>query len=211
MSDSIGWRRSRPLRNLPALTAVILGMTACGSDNSDLPEVSLEEGEWIVEVAEPAAAALLRTLVGRLTDAMEAGGPVQAIEFCSTEAVPLTRMVESGIDGDVGLKRTSFRYRNLENAPDEAEEEALLYFERAVEADGHAPSSYVQRVSSEELRYYQPLFMSEFCLQCHGNRDSMDPEVQRVLSERYPYDLATGYQVGDFRGVVRVSVQPGSR
>jgi hypothetical protein len=34
----------------------------------------------------------------------------------------------------------------------------------------------------------------------------MDPGVRRVLSERYPEDLATGYEAGDFRGVVRVSI-----
>jgi hypothetical protein len=30
--------------------------------------------------------------------------------------------------------------------------------------------------------------------------------VQAILHERYPDDLATDYAVGDFRGVVRVSV-----
>jgi hypothetical protein len=115
-------------------------------------------------------------------------------------------MVEAGLEGGLALKRTSFRYRNPANAPDKAEEEALLFFESAVRESGSAPSHFVQRLSEEELRYYQPLFVGEFCLQCHGDPEGLSPDVQRVLQERYPEDLATGYEAGDFRGVVRVSV-----
>ena len=106
----------------------------------------------------------------------------------------------------MSLKRTSFRYRNPENAPDEAEEAALLFFERAIADHGDAPAAFVQRLSPEEVRYYRPLFVGEVCLQCHGKPDSFDPQVQRILSERYPLDLATGYEAGAFRGVVRVSM-----
>jgi hypothetical protein len=123
-------------------------------------------------------------------------------------------MVESGLAEPLQLKRTSFRYRNPENAPDLGEEAALLFFERAIQNQGQAPASYVQRVSPEEIRYYRPLFVGEVCLGCHGDPETMDPQVLRVLSERYPEDLATGYEAGAFRGLVRVSmptamVEPG--
>jgi hypothetical protein len=168
-------------------------------------EVAPEEWARVVEVGEPAVGTLMRTLVGNLTGAMEEGGAVHAMEFCSTEAVPLTRMVQADLDGDLTLKRASFRYRNPDNAPDQAEEEALRYFEEAVRAGG-APFSYVQRAGDDEYRYYQPIFVGDFCLQCHGDHQALDPEVLEVLQERYPGDLATGYQAGDFRGVVRVSI-----
>ena len=171
-----------------------------------LPEVTPEEGIRVVEVAEPAAGELLRTLLGRLDAALEEGGTPYAVEFCSREAVPLTRMVEAGLEGGLELKRTSFRYRNPDNAPDSAEEMALRYFEDAILEYGEAPAEYVQRVSEEEVRYYRPLFVAEFCLQCHGDPAAMDPEVNVKLEATYPGDLAVGYEVGDFRGVLRVSV-----
>jgi hypothetical protein len=171
----------------------------------EAPEVAPEEWSRVVELGEPTVGALMRTLVGNLTEAMEEGGAVYAMDFCSTEAISLTRMVQADLEGNLSLKRTSFRYRNPENAPDRAEEEALRYFEEAVRAGG-APSSYVQRASDDEYRYYQPLFVGDFCLQCHGDLQALDPEVREVLQERYPGDLATGYQAGDFRGVVRVSI-----
>ena len=185
------------------LVASGLVLSAC---EQGLPEVTPEEGERAAQIAEPAATELLRTLVGRLTGALEEGGPSQAMELCSTEAIPLTRMVEAGLGGSLSLKRTSFRYRNPDNAPDEGDEEALLYFERAIQEQGEPPASLVQRASLGEVRYYRPIFVGEVCLGCHGDAESMDPQLLRVLSERYPEDLATGYEAGAFRGLVRVTM-----
>jgi hypothetical protein len=115
-------------------------------------------------------------------------------------------MVESSLEEPLLLKRTSFRYRNPDNAPDPAEEDALRFFESALLEEGRAPSYLVQGPSEGEYRYYQPLFVGEMCLSCHGEPETLDPEVREVLSQRYPGDLAFGYEVGDFRGVVRVSI-----
>jgi len=190
------------------MVGLVLGLPVC---DQGLPEVTPEEGERITQIAGPAAAELLRTLIGSLTSALDQGGRAQAMEMCSTEAMPLTRMVEAGLGEPMSLKRTTFRYRNPENAPDEGEEAALLFFEREIESQGQAPASFVQRVSTEEVRYYRPLFVGEVCLGCHGDPTSMDPQVRRVLSERYPQDLATGYGAGDFRGLVRVSMPEGMK
>jgi len=170
------------------------------------PEVDSEERSRIVAVAAPAAAALRQGLVTRLTAAMEEGGPVGAIDFCSTEAIPLTQVIQSGLHEGLTLKRTSFRYRNPANAPDEADEAALLHFELSLQTLPEPPSSFTQRVSDEEVRYYEPLLVGEFCLQCHGAPEQLDPQVRAVLTEKYPGDLATGYSAGDFRGLIRVSI-----
>ena len=191
------------MRSSFLVVASVLVLSAC---DEGLPEITPEDGERTAQIAEPAAAELLRTLVGRLTSALEEGGAAEAMDLCSNEAMRLTRSVEAGLDEPMSLKRTSFRYRNPENAPDAGEEEALLFFERAIADHGEAPASFVQRFSPEEVRYYRPLFVGEVCLQCHGTPESIDDQVQRVLSERYPLDLATGYEAGAFRGVVRVSV-----
>jgi hypothetical protein len=206
-----GWNRAVGTRIVPtfALTLSIF-LTAC--EEAGPPEISPEEGAYVAEVGGAAVGALQRALVGRLTAAMEEGGEIRAVEFCSTEGLTLTDSVEAalGAELEVGLelKRSSFRYRNPLNAPDSAEEAALRYFEDAVLAGGEPPSLYVQRVSDTEMRYYQPLFMGEFCLRCHGDPDVMDPGVLEVLDEAYPTDLAKGYSAGDFRGVVRVSMPP---
>jgi len=203
MGDAAKNGEGKALFLLGVLSSGALVLGGCGEK---LPQVTPEEGTEVVQIAEPAAGELLRTLVSRVSAAVEEGGTAHAVEFCSMDAIPLTRLVESGLTGGLTLKRTSFRYRNPDNAPDHAEELALRYFEDAILSEGEAPSHYVQRVSPEELRYYQPLFVGEFCLQCHGDPESMDPAARARLESTYPEDLATGYQAGDFRGVVRVSV-----
>jgi hypothetical protein len=186
-----------------SLSTVLLG---CAEEGP--PEISAEEGAYVAQVGGEVAGTLLRTLVGRLTAAVEEGGVVHAVEFCSSEGLPLTDSVGVAMGEGLEVKRTSFRYRNPQNAPDSAEVMALRHFEDAVFERGEAPSFYVQRVSDSEMRYYQPLFLGEFCLRCHGNPESMDPAVLEALDAAYPADLAKGYEVGAFRGVVRVSVPP---
>ncbi|MBT8396573.1 MAG: DUF3365 domain-containing protein [Gemmatimonadetes bacterium] len=190
-------------------TTVLFGVLFCGGAGAcgdEQPSMTVEEGQAVVQVAEPAASELLRTLVGHLTSALEERGPAGAMEFCSREALPLTREVQAGLKGGLKLKRTSFRVRNPLNAPDGPEEEALLYFEEAIMAGGKPPASFVQKVSDSELRFYRPLFIADVCTRCHGPPENLDEGVRAVLSDRYPMDLATGYEVGDFRGVVRVSI-----
>lgn len=183
-----------------ALLVVVLA--SCGTGGSDV--VSPETEAAVVEAGAPAADALLRALVTRLTEAMEADGAVGAIEFCSTSAAELTAGVASrqGLD----IKRTTLKYRNPANAPDQAETEALKHFESVLAETGELPASWVQRAGREEYRYYRPLVVAPPCLRCHGPPGEIDPAVRAILDERYPEDLATGYAVGDFRGLVRVSV-----
>jgi hypothetical protein len=170
------------------------------------PPITTEVESQVMALAEPAAGELMRTLVSNLTAAMEEGGPEHAIGFCSTEAIPLTLQVQTGLPDGMEIKRTSFRFRNPANAPDTAEEEALLFFEEAFRGGGELPSSLVQQVSSDEYRYYRPLYLGEVCLQCHGHREALTPAVRSLIEELYPEDLAMGYGPGEFRGLVRVSV-----
>ncbi len=199
-----GQNASSGRRDTTGVAFLLLALLFACAESS--PPIGQEEEDRVVELAEPVVVELQRNLVASLTAAMEDGGPVNAIGFCSTEALPLTHQVQAGFPGGLDLKRTSFRYRNPENAPDEAEELALLYFEEAVQGGGTVPSSYVQKVSDQEFRYYKPLFLGEFCLQCHGKREALSPDVRSLLDEMYPGDLAVGYEPGAFRGVVRVSV-----
>ena len=132
------------------------------------------------------------------------GVAANAVDFCSSSALGLT----SGVAEAHGLeiKRTSMLYRNPANAPDEDETAALKHFESALAETGELPDSWVQKAGREEYRFYRPLVVATPCLACHGPVGQIDPAVQAILAERYPDDLATGYEPGDFRGVICVSV-----
>ena len=49
-----------------------------------------------------------------------------------------------------------------------------------------------------EFRYMQAIGMGEACTACHGQ--DIKPEVKTVIDQKYPYDEATGFTVGDLRG-----------
>lgn len=177
-------------------------LVSCGTGDDEAVSPEIEAA--VLALGSSASEALVSTLVTQLAGAMQAGGPVNAIDFCSTSAIPLTSGVaqEQGLD----IKRTSMRYRNPANAPDENETAALRYYQDALTETGQLPDPWVQKAGRDEYRFYRPLLIAAPCLNCHGSATEIDPAVRAILDERYPGDLATDYQVGDFRGVIRVSV-----
>jgi hypothetical protein len=188
-------------RALPVLFLCLSTATCGGAEDEDLsPEVEAA----VFELGSSASQALMSVLVKQLTAAMQDGGAANAVDFCSTSALELTAGVAEAQGLDV--KRTSMKYRNPANAPDEDETEALRYYESALAETGVLPGPWVQKAGRDEYRFYRPLTVAPPCLNCHGTPGEIDPAVQAVLDERYPEDLATGYTLGDFRGVIRVSV-----
>jgi hypothetical protein len=169
-------------------------------------QVTPEEEEWVSTVGHGAADSLTQGLVARLLAAIEEGGPASAVDVCSNEALQLTEEIQQQIGAGIELKRTSFKYRNLANAPDTLEGAAIRHFEDALENNRELPPYYVQQVASDTFRYYQPLVVNQLCLQCHGTAATIPPGVQEQLTARYPDDMAVGYSLGDLRGVIRVSI-----
>jgi hypothetical protein len=54
--------------------------------------------------------------------------------------------------------------------------------------------------------YYKPITVAPFCLNCHGEPSRMEPQVLKVLKEKYPHDRALGYKPGQLRGVFKVLI-----
>ncbi len=200
------------------LCGVMMFTAACGTPDATTESASADEREnpgagvtdAVVdrarEIGEGAALALADELFGQLSVELAERGPIDAIEFCSAEAVPATGRVAAAFEDGLDIKRTTFLYRNPENEPDAEESDALRYFERAFVLETEPPDFLVQKVSDREYRYYKPLVVVPPCLACHGDPDAMDPELLAKIAELYPEDHAMGYETGNFRGVIRVSI-----
>ncbi len=190
------------IRTIPAVLVALTGILAgCRAPAEDLTN---RQRQRAAEVGGEAARALVSTLMSHLTQAMQEGGSIHAVEFCSVNALSLTNAAATAAGEGLSIKRTSTRVRNPANAPDEAEREALRHFQAALAETGELPQTYVQRVDPGEVRYYQAITVAPPCLTCHGG--TIDPALAERLAAIYPDDEATGYEVGDFRGLIRVSM-----
>lgn len=110
------------------------------------------------------------------------------------------------------IKMTSFRVREPKNAPDEADFAALDLVRISLQSGDAPPKVIVQKVEPSsgaptEWRVYRPIAVNPKCLLCHGNADSLQPQVRHMLERLYPEDKATGYQAWEWRGLIRVSYE----
>jgi hypothetical protein len=173
-------------------------------------------GEKAETIQEPPAEAVARAeqvvdalgseLMSTLTDELLDGGPVAAVRVCS-EVAPEVAAAHS-TDGVV-VRRVSLKLRNAANSPDDHEQKVLEQFAAQL-ARGEALEPHVEVVAQagkKTLRYLRPIKIMEPCLNCHGSREQMEPELLKVLDERYPNDAAFDYREGDLRGAFSVSVE----
>ncbi len=146
----------------------------------------LEQGQAI-------AAEFKGELMQTLKSAIANGGPVNGISVCNSAAAPLAETV--GQRHGVTLGRVGTRTRSPANEPQPWQVELLA----AVEQN---PQPQLLEIDKRQL-YAEPLLIQKPCLACHGDPK---PEVKAALDQYYPHDQATGYALGDLRGVLWVEL-----
>ncbi len=150
--------------------------------------------------AQLAAKTLGESLKAKVTESMTAGGPVPTLDVCSTAAQPMTQAVAEQAGVRVG--RASDRLRNPANVgPSWAT--AWLQEHAGQPAASLSPSATIAETPEGPVaRVLVPIGIAEPCLKCHGATESLAPAVVEKLASLYPNDRATGYSLGDLRGVV---------
>lgn len=198
---------------MKTLKVIIIGLLSTGSisygQKTAVSQPVSSEAVAVQNIGSDATTLLLSELQSALIQAMQAGGPVNAISVCRDTAQQLTHQIGNTLGQGVTVKRTSKKFRNPANAPDEMEQSVLERYALVVEQGEEIPPFILQKYQDEgewKYRYYKPLKVTSLCLNCHGNETQIDPAVQAELNRAYPDDHATGYKSGDFRGVVSVTM-----
>lgn len=145
-------------------------------------------------------AELKKSLVGALQGALAQGAPA-AIEACHTMAPGLAASLSR--DGIV-VGRATRKPRNPKNEASGWQAQALAHFEPLHAEKKLAGATFALRLPDGRAAYAEPLVIQELCLTCHGA--TLAPDVQAVLAAKYPGDKATGYALGDLRGVAWVEL-----
>jgi hypothetical protein len=158
--------------------------------------------EQAVAKGNETSALLIQKLGGELKAQMQSSGVLGALNFCSQNALNLTAQVAQ--ETKTSIKRLSLKNRNPLNTPT-AQETAVLNKWEALAKNGQPLPPYeLEKVSDSTTVYYKPILINnEACLKCHGN---VEGELAKAIRSAYPEDRATGYKMGDLRGMIAVEV-----
>jgi len=187
-----------------------LFLAACGGSVAEEQDKSASaepqtmvnvDKETLAAEAKVAVQTLGKTLKGELKQAMQAGGPENALDICHTRAPELAAEVSKS--QGMQVSRVSLKNRNpVLGEPNAWQQQVLKDFE-ARKAAGEKPqqlvyAEVVEANDQHEFRFMKAIPTGEACLQCHGT--DIKPNVMEKLQSLYPEDKATGFEKGDLRG-----------
>ena len=188
---------------------VIFG--GCGGDKQEKPDSRLEQAKALQnendtlcrEAADKLTVIFAGEVKDELTKALGQGGAVNAIEVCRVKAPKISQIFS--ING-VKIRRVAERYRNLDNRATTRQLEILDGFKDSLTAPKYV-GEWTSSDSGETYHYYKPIYTQPLCLNCHGGLQTLSPGVIDAVRKYYPNDKATGFKVGELRGMFVVEIQ----
>ena len=161
--------------------------------------------ETAVQEVKAITKAFAGSLQSELQGAMKSGGPLNALNVCNVEAMPIT--AKSAENSNALISRVSLKNRNPANVPNDWQRAVLEDFDKRA-ADGEDPATMASATvvqtddGKHQMRFMKATPAGGVCLACHGQQ--IDTELQSKLDELYPEDKATGYSLGEVRGAIVV-------
>lgn len=181
------------MKKSSSLATILLGTALMGASVNDTTAL---------QIGESASTALIQKLGSEVKAVMQKDGPVEAVNFCSKNAISLTHEVSK--THGVNMKRVTLQQRNPLNRPTPEETEIMNKW-MSLMAKTQQPTAVLSKVSGG-FTYYKPLVINnDVCLKCHGTVDYATP-LGQALKASYPDDRATGYRLGDLRGMIVVDI-----
>ncbi|WP_258100057.1 Tll0287-like domain-containing protein [Marinoscillum pacificum] len=163
------------------------------------------EGEIMAkgeEIAKSALKVTAQTFQSALMTAIQEEGVPGAIEYCNTNAMEIVKKLEDSLN--ISIKRVTNKTRNPADSLTGIEKEIW----EAYNYDPSQATAQLQEFSDTELIFTQPIMIgSGVCLNCHGGVGAeLTNENYEFIKTLYPNDQATGYQLGDLRGMWRLII-----
>jgi len=164
------------------------------------------ELQSVKQTAKESSKILLKTLGSNLKKNMKAGGPMQALDFCSKEAYTLTEKVNKKLPKGVFVKRITLKERNPANQAEADEAKVLQALKKLKNSNVILPKQIVQKVDAHTYKVYKPLVINKkVCLKCHG--DIQNKKLKTAIEKKYPADKAMHYKMGDLRGAIVTTIK----
>ncbi len=161
-------------------------------------QIFLQKGDSIANLAQ---SVLMKNVAG----AIKAKGVAGAVEFCNLNASPLTDSLSAVSVSKI--QRLSDKNRNPNNAiSNDADQKAWNVLKEKLQDTSVKAKHYVAK-EGVDVYYYKPIMIGmPTCLQCHGDKNSMDKDALAIINDKYPQDKATGYKEKELRGMWKIKL-----
>jgi len=175
-------------------------------ENREIKKIT--EAEIVTKVHEIGNSIALntkKTLGKNLQKALQEGGVENAISFCNINALPLVDSLNKHYNAKI--KRVTLKARNPNNLPSSAEKELLEAYAFQW-ADSIPLQTNVQVIEENTYLFTKAILIDNaLCLQCHGSMENgLSKETADFIKSKYPSDSATGYDLGDLRGMWSITI-----
>ncbi len=177
------------LRNIVLCTALLSPSLYAATNSATLETQAAER-----------ATEFATTLKSALAAAIKQGGLVEGINVCKMQAPAIAESLST--DGWT-VARKSTKNRNPNNKPDDWEAGKIAQLLDMIRNTESIDNVTFSTSKDGQFRFAKAIKVAPVCLNCHGQ--TIAPEVKQALSEHYPNDLATGYRLGDLRGIFSIT------
>ena len=190
------------MKTILIFTLSILLLCSCAQNKNESAQKTGDslktdsEQQLVRQAAEKLVENYSKTLKKHLMSAMKEGGASKAVDVCSKMGPEISDQFSREF---WQIKRVSEKQRRVENYANE--HEILSIFKDSTKALTHYYDEWIGKDSAVVYYYYKPIRIGSFCLNCHGQTDEINQNVLEVIKEKYPEDMASGYKVGDLRGM----------
>jgi hypothetical protein len=196
------------LRSL-LLLLVVSGLLSCQT-SSQKNRISPEEQSAYISKGKNITMRSFRAFSKEVMNALNEGGVQHAVGYCHQQAGSLIDSLEKV--NQVKISRVSDKYRNPKNKPGLLDMTVIETYQEQL-SKGEELQSHLE-ITRDEVVFYSPiLILNPVCLNCHGETgSSLETGNFEYIKSLYPEDLATGYKLGDLRGVWKiVFINPGQK
>jgi hypothetical protein len=182
-------------------------------------QCSLEkkQREQVQKMGEIVKDQVMKPMMARVIEKVEAEGAGDAIKYCSwfaedfieekTNELARKFSLEYNIT-EMRIRRVSLRNRNEKNFPDEEERKTIKDWMKSEQGSLNNKAQAQVLKKDGYYHYLAPIrIVSSVCLQCHGKQDTMDKMVNAEIQKKYPNDNAKNYEMNELRGAFSVRVK----
>jgi len=192
------------MKTIACLLIIFLGLDGCKSESPELKTNANEptlaaagDEQLFTQAAGNLVTQFRNQLQSTLLGAINENGTAYALQICQMRAPEIA--AAHSVEGWT-VKRVSNQWRSVADKPDSTEKAMLERF-----ADPSTKNDFLVQTagpdSARTFQYYEKIMVKDMCLQCHGDIQTVDQDLWKFIKINYPYDKATGYKVGDLRGM----------